>query len=175
MDLILFLTQESDSLVTDEPILDKVGDLGDRYWTWIHQPHDGTFRLFASDILENMTRTSWWVVPLVWLPLVIIFTMRAFSLVFRSYGELNILLISSLSVDTREVLESCPKLHSLCGTGFASGLFLWAALFTFGVLAWTLLEYILHRYAFHWQPNPKSRTQIILHFLLHGLHHKDHK
>lgn len=45
-------------------------------------------------------------------------------------------------------------------------------LFTLGFFAWTLLEYILHRFAFHWQPNPDSNTQIVLHFLLHGLHHK---
>ncbi|VDO17242.1 unnamed protein product [Brugia timori] len=52
------------------------------------------------------------------------------------------------------------------------GLIIWTFLFTLGVLAWTLLEYLLHRFAFHWKPNPESRIQIILHFLLHGLHHK---
>ncbi|VDO63483.1 unnamed protein product [Onchocerca flexuosa] len=76
-----------DELLTDKPILNKVGNLGDRYWTWIHQPYDGTLRLFESDVLENMTRTSWWIVPLVWLPLVIIFTARGFSLIFQNYGD----------------------------------------------------------------------------------------
>ncbi|KAK6106918.1 Cytochrome b5-like Heme/Steroid binding domain family protein [Brugia pahangi] len=133
--------QGDDELLSDKPILSKVGYLGDRYWTWIHQPYDGTLRLFESDILENMTRTSWWVVPLVWLPLVIIFTLRAFSMIFQDYG-------------------------------FLYGLIIWTFLFTLGVLAWTLLEYLLHRFAFHWKPNPESCAQIILHFLLHGLHHK---
>lgn len=45
-------------------------------------------------------------------------------------------------------------------------------LFIFGILSWTLLEYVLHRGVFHWQPNPTSYNQITLHFLLHGLHHK---
>lgn len=52
------------------------------------------------------------------------------------------------------------------------GLVIWTVFFTLGVLAWTLLEYLLHRFAFHWKPSPESRFQIILHFLLHGLHHK---
>lgn len=45
-------------------------------------------------------------------------------------------------------------------------------LFGIGTLAWTLLEYALHRGVFHWRPNPTSHNQITLHFLLHGLHHK---
>lgn len=40
-----------------------------------------------------------------------------------------------------------------------------------GFLVWTLLEYVLHRFIFHYQ----SDTQIgqRLHFLIHGLHHDD--
>jgi 4-hydroxysphinganine ceramide fatty acyl 2-hydroxylase len=45
-------------------------------------------------------------------------------------------------------------------------------LFGAGVVAWTLLEYFLHRYVFHWHPNPKSYRQLTAHFLLHGIHHK---
>ncbi|VDN03640.1 unnamed protein product [Thelazia callipaeda] len=132
---------ETDDLLSNEPMLKKVGNLGDRYWTWIHQPYEGSLRLFESNILESMTRTSWWVVPLVWMPFVIAITVRAFSIVFLDYG-------------------------------FLYGLLFWAVFFTLGVLMWTLLEYLLHRCIFHWQPSPKSRFQITLHFLLHGLHHK---
>uniref|UniRef100_F1KSC8 Fatty acid 2-hydroxylase n=1 Tax=Ascaris suum TaxID=6253 RepID=F1KSC8_ASCSU len=133
--------QNEDNLLTGDAMLLKVGNLGDKYWTWIHQPYEGALRLFESDMLEMLTRTSWWVVPAVWMPLVIFFTARGFRLVFTHYG-------------------------------FLQGLLIWAILFTLGVLAWTLLEYILHRFAFHWRPNPKSPNQIVLHFLLHGLHHK---
>lgn len=38
-----------------------------------------------------------------------------------------------------------------------------------GLLAWTLSEYLLHRYVFHWQKDsPRGRR---VHFLLHGVHH----
>ncbi len=47
----------------------------------------------------------------------------------------------------------------------------WAALLLFavGVLAWTLAEYILHRWVFHWiEDTPRGKR---IHFLLHGVHH----
>uniref|UniRef100_A0A915MSP6 Fatty acid hydroxylase domain-containing protein n=1 Tax=Meloidogyne javanica TaxID=6303 RepID=A0A915MSP6_MELJA len=43
-----------------EPILFKIGELGERYWTWIHQPYDGAVRMFKSNFLEQLTRTKWW-------------------------------------------------------------------------------------------------------------------
>jgi 4-hydroxysphinganine ceramide fatty acyl 2-hydroxylase len=44
-----------------------------------------------------------------------------------------------------------------------------AALFLFGIVLWTLLEYVIHRWFFHYQP--KSRVGQKLHFLVHGVHH----
>ena len=44
-------------------------------------------------------------------------------------------------------------------------------LFVFGILLWTITEYILHRYVFHW--NAKSRAGKYFVFLFHGLHHDD--
>jgi 4-hydroxysphinganine ceramide fatty acyl 2-hydroxylase len=41
--------------------------------------------------------------------------------------------------------------------------------FLLGVLAWTLLEYIIHRYAFHYEP--RSSWGKRLHFMMHGVHH----
>ncbi|HJT81964.1 MAG TPA: sterol desaturase family protein [Chthoniobacterales bacterium] len=43
------------------------------------------------------------------------------------------------------------------------------AFFVLGVLSWTLLEYIIHRYVFHYQP--KTRWGKMLHFIMHGVHH----
>ncbi|TGJ80438.1 hypothetical protein E0Z10_g8322 [Xylaria hypoxylon] len=41
-----------------------------------------------------------------------------------------------------------------------------------GLLTWTLLEYILHRFLFHLDHYlPDNRVGITLHFLLHGVHH----
>jgi 4-hydroxysphinganine ceramide fatty acyl 2-hydroxylase len=48
-------------------------------------------------------------------------------------------------------------------------IFLVAGLFLFGVLVWTLLEYIIHRWVFHYEP--KSRVGRKLHFIVHGVHH----
>jgi 4-hydroxysphinganine ceramide fatty acyl 2-hydroxylase len=41
--------------------------------------------------------------------------------------------------------------------------------FIIGVLCWTLLEYIIHRYVFHYEP--KTRLGKLLHFIMHGVHH----
>jgi 4-hydroxysphinganine ceramide fatty acyl 2-hydroxylase len=41
--------------------------------------------------------------------------------------------------------------------------------FVIGVLTWTLLEYIIHRHVFHYQPT--TRVGKLLHFIMHGVHH----
>ena len=38
-----------------------------------------------------------------------------------------------------------------------------------GLLTWTLCEYVLHRYVFHWAGDTTRGRRI--HFLLHGVHH----
>ena len=43
------------------------------------------------------------------------------------------------------------------------------AFFVVGILSWTLLEYIIHRYVFHYEP--KTRWGKLLHFIVHGVHH----
>jgi len=42
-------------------------------------------------------------------------------------------------------------------------------LFLAGLLVWTLAEYLLHRFVFHYEP--KSGWGKRLHFLMHGVHH----
>jgi sterol desaturase/sphingolipid hydroxylase (fatty acid hydroxylase superfamily) len=46
-----------------------------------------------------------------------------------------------------------------------------AACFAAGLLSWTLLEYVLHRFVFHFAPQPGSELQRDLSFLIHGVHH----
>lgn len=46
-----------------------------------------------------------------------------------------------------------------------------ACLFLAGLLAWTLLEYTLHRWVFHFAPAPSSELQRDLAYLMHGVHH----
>lgn len=38
-----------------------------------------------------------------------------------------------------------------------------------GLLVWTITEYLLHRFIFHYQPT--SKTGLRLHFIFHGVHH----
>ena len=42
-------------------------------------------------------------------------------------------------------------------------------LFGVGILIWTLVEYTMHRWIFHYEPKSKWGKQ--LHFMLHGVHH----
>jgi 4-hydroxysphinganine ceramide fatty acyl 2-hydroxylase len=44
-----------------------------------------------------------------------------------------------------------------------------AGLFVLGILLWTLLEYLIHRYIFHYEP--KSHLGKRLHYIVHGVHH----
>ena len=43
-------------------------------------------------------------------------------------------------------------------------------LFVFGVLFWTLTEYLLHRFLFHWITEAKWSQRF--HFVMHGSHHQ---
>ena len=44
-----------------------------------------------------------------------------------------------------------------------------AGLFALGIVIWTLVEYAMHRYVFHYEP--RSGLGKKLHFLVHGMHH----
>lgn len=42
-------------------------------------------------------------------------------------------------------------------------------LFTIGIFFWTIAEYMLHRFIFHYKPTSEIGKR--LHFLMHGVHH----
>jgi len=46
----------------------------------------------------------------------------------------------------------------------------WLSCIVGGILTWQLVEYSLHRWVFHMEPT--SPALIVLHFSLHGAHHK---
>ncbi len=46
---------------------------------------------------------------------------------------------------------------------------LFAALFVAGIFVWTFVEYIMHRFVFHYVP--KAKWAYRLHFIFHGVHH----
>ncbi|KAL5731499.1 dihydroceramide fatty acyl 2-hydroxylase [Ranunculus cassubicifolius] len=56
----------------NKPLVFQVGHLEEDYQEWIHQPivcKEGP-RFFGSDFWEFLTRTVWWAVPVIWLPVV---------------------------------------------------------------------------------------------------------
>lgn len=57
----------------DKPMLSQVASLGTKYKDWVSSPVDRHLRLFCNPILENLTITPWYVVPLVWIPVIIYF------------------------------------------------------------------------------------------------------
>lgn len=53
----------------------QVGHLGEAYDEWVHQPivsKEGP-RFFESEFWEFLTRTVWWAIPVIWLPVVFYF------------------------------------------------------------------------------------------------------
>jgi sterol desaturase/sphingolipid hydroxylase (fatty acid hydroxylase superfamily) len=44
-----------------------------------------------------------------------------------------------------------------------------ALVFVLGILAWSLAEYLLHRFVFHFEPDTRWGRR--LHFIIHGVHH----
>ncbi|KDP34614.1 hypothetical protein JCGZ_11137 [Jatropha curcas] len=56
----------------NKPLVFQVGHLGEAYEEWVHQPivsKEGP-RFFESDFWEFLTRTVWWAIPVIWLPVV---------------------------------------------------------------------------------------------------------
>jgi len=59
-----------------KPMLSQVGKLGPQYKAWVSAPVDRKLRLFSWDILEYMTVTPWYLIPIVWIPVFMFFIYR---------------------------------------------------------------------------------------------------
>ncbi|BGP03112.1 Ceramide very long chain fatty acid hydroxylase SCS7 [Rhodotorula toruloides] len=114
------------------------------YLQQVHQPRHlpRPARLFGPWYLEIFTMTSWYVVPLIWLPVA------------------GYLLRQSIIQQTAAGLSTSTALSR-------SG-----ACFLVGNVIWTFLEYTMHRFLFHIDEHlPDRPFFLMLHFLLHGIHH----
>lgn len=49
----------------------QVGQLGKNYHEWMLNPVDKKARLFDSDLLEQLTVTQWYVIPIFWIPIIL--------------------------------------------------------------------------------------------------------
>ncbi|KAI9483286.1 MAG: hypothetical protein EXX96DRAFT_557575 [Benjaminiella poitrasii] len=105
------------------------------YLEQVHKPRylPGSAIFFGHPLLEPLTKTAWYIVPIFWLPYV-------------SY----------------QVYQSL-----LYGENMTTGIS-----FCVGILVWTLLEYLLHRFFFHLDDFlPDHQLAFVLHFVIHGFHH----
>jgi sterol desaturase/sphingolipid hydroxylase (fatty acid hydroxylase superfamily) len=59
--------------------------------------------------------------------------------------------------------------YSLVAAGLSAGET--ALIFAGGLLVWTLAEYAIHRFVFHFEPKANHRTLERALFLFHGIHH----
>jgi len=93
---------------------------------------DTSPRIFDNPIMDFLSRVSWWVVPIIYIPMIIFFIYKA-------------LFVNNISY------------------------LVFAGMFVIGVIFWTLMEYSLHRWAFHFEPKTERGERIL--FLVHGIHH----
>uniref|UniRef100_A0A663MJX4 Fatty acid 2-hydroxylase n=1 Tax=Athene cunicularia TaxID=194338 RepID=A0A663MJX4_ATHCN len=135
-----------------KPLLWQVGYLGEKYDEWVHQPVDRPIRLFHSDLLESLSKTAWYVVFMVWAPVVLYLSWVSYT----SLAQGNTRLFSSFTTE-----YSIP-VHK----------YYFPFIFLLGMFLWSLLEYLIHRFVFHMKPPASNYYLITLHFLLHGQHHK---
>lgn len=63
----------------DKPMLSQVAALGSSYSEWVVLPVDRKLRLFENPILESLTITPWYVVPIVWIPIITYFIYMGFN------------------------------------------------------------------------------------------------
>eukprot|EP00062_Callorhinchus_milii_P018941 gi/632972960/ref/XP_007902915.1/ PREDICTED: fatty acid 2-hydroxylase [Callorhinchus milii] len=143
---------DNDLVDWNKPLLWQVGHLREKYDEWVHQPVDRPIRLFHSDLIEACTKTAWYMVPLVWFPIVLVSSWYLYSELARG----NTRLFTSITTD-----YSIP-VHKYCYPIF----------FLFGMFLWSLVEYLIHRFVFHMNPPASNYYLITLHFMLHGQHHK---
>lgn len=107
------------------------------YLEQVHRPRYTPYCVpyFDNPLLDVLSKTNWFVVPMLWLPFV-------GYLLYKSWNSSNI------SIET-------------IALGFSSGVF-----------AWSLLEYVLHRFLFHLDDLlPDHPLALLVHFTLHGIHH----
>ncbi|KAL5467283.1 hypothetical protein EMCRGX_G031489 [Ephydatia muelleri] len=138
--------KEEEIVDWSKPMLVQVHRVGNLYDQWIHVPVDKELRLFESNFMEFFSKSPWWVVPSVWVPVIL------YILYMSVFGGPSVM----------PWIPETPRLTYVEVFCYASA----------GILLWTLIEYSLHRFIFHAIPPSSSRFLMTMHFMLHGQHHK---
>ncbi|KAH0619453.1 hypothetical protein JD844_000096, partial [Phrynosoma platyrhinos] len=135
-----------------KPLLWQVGYLGEKYDEWVHQPVSRPIRLFHSDFIESLSKTAWYTVCLVWIPVVLYLSWYCYT---------------SLALGETRLFATFTTAYSIPVHKYWFPL-----LFIQGMCIWSFLEYFIHRFIFHMKPPASNYYLITFHFMLHGQHHK---
>ncbi len=133
-----------------KPLYPQVADLGDRYFAWVHTP----VRKSTLKRLRAWDRGRW------------SGSVRIFADErLEAMTHISWKLVLAIWLPVVVLLLAAARLAA--GVGWIALAATWFG----GVLLWTLVEYVLHRFLFH--TAPRSAAGIRLHFLAHGIHHFD--
>ncbi|KAL8194688.1 UNVERIFIED_CONTAM: Fatty acid 2-hydroxylase [Gekko kuhli] len=143
-----------------KPLLWQVGYLGEKYDEWVHQPVDRPIRLFYSDFVESLSKTEWYTVIAIWVPLVIYLSWYCYT----SLANDDVRLFSTVTATRalRTEREYSIRIYK----------YYFPVIFALGMFTWSFFEYLIHRFLFHMKPPASNYYLITLHFMLHGQHHK---
>ncbi|XP_047330976.1 dihydroceramide fatty acyl 2-hydroxylase FAH1-like [Impatiens glandulifera] len=93
---------KKDSIVDlNKALVFQVGHLGEAYDKWVHQPiitKEGP-RFFDNDVLELLTKTVWWAVPLIWVPVAFWFISKSVSFGV-AYSNIAALVVCGIAAAT---------------------------------------------------------------------------
>ncbi len=132
------------------PVLPQLDELGDRYWDWVHVNLRPSVRERLAVVQPDAAFPgSFPVFANPWL---------------EANTHISWRLVLSLWVPTTVLMLGMARWREM-------GWFEMGGAFAAGFLLWTLVEYLLHRVVFHHRP--RGSWQRKLHFLAHGIHHKD--
>lgn len=141
-----------DELDWDKGMVWQVHRFGPNYMKWCNSPVDRPLRLFDYGFVEFFSKTPWYMIPIIWIPVILIL----------SYFAILELYTRMAGMDP----HAGDYTYNVAMTVLA-----YVCSFCVGVPVWTLMEYMLHRFLFHLDPK-QSPILITLHFFLHGQHHK---
>lgn len=79
-----------------KPMFWQVGDLKEKYNEWLEIPTDRPLRLFKHDIAEYFSNTSWYIVPILWLPVAGYMASRCLSGGFSLSSTILLILMGML-------------------------------------------------------------------------------
>uniref|UniRef100_G1R982 Fatty acid 2-hydroxylase n=1 Tax=Nomascus leucogenys TaxID=61853 RepID=G1R982_NOMLE len=93
---------DKDLVDWQKPLLWQVGHLGEKYDEWVHQPVTRPIRLFHSDLIEGLSKTVWYSVPIIWVPLVLYLSWSY----YRTFAQGNVRLFTSFTTDMKPPSDS---------------------------------------------------------------------